>query len=203
MIGYVTLVAALVSAVALALCRPAHHPVAVVLALGLASDLGQLLARVFYANAPRPFTGAPRVAFHVGQALHLSWPALVVGLCLATLANRSWRPALAAWASLCAALIVAYPAARGATLHDVYGAWQLACFAACVWCLTLRRPGVPDVTQAVAVALGASLGGVWVGGYLGPPFRLWDLPQMSCTMAFVFVVLAQVRTLCLIRPRSQ
>lgn len=179
---------------ALAARRAEHRPAAIALTALLASEVVQLAARAVYSAAPRPFAGSARVAFHVGQAAFLGYPAVIAGLCLVVLAKRPAWPAIAAWAASSAALAMAYPTVRGALLGRVYAVAEVVALVTCLLCASRPRLGAPS--EAVALALVGILGGEIIGGFLsGEPFASWTLPQAAHVVGYAVISLIQGREL--------
>ena len=72
-----------------------------------------------YQDAPRPFHGLARVAFHLDEAVALSWYAFFLAVCLAVFVGRGARGALVGWLLACL-LFLDYPRVTGALLVDAY-----------------------------------------------------------------------------------
>lgn len=109
--------------------RP-HLPVALLLAFGLGCDLVQEVVRPIYLGHPRPFSGAARIAWHVGQAAFAAypWAILAVAVVVLTGHGRRWIAVTVgvAWVAYEALLIAGYHALdlRGERLGLVYLAAQ-------------------------------------------------------------------------------
>ncbi len=120
------------------------RPVPFALAVDLASELAQVHLADAYAGTGRPYTGLPRLAFHVAQAWHLAWPALALWLAWGAFARRpSAAPALALWSVAVAVAVVAYPWPSKDLPGPAYAAAQV----------------VAVVAEAVAVGAWARRGG--------------------------------------------
>src|SRR5580692_3031660 len=95
---YVLEVIAIGLAWALVRQRREHLPVAVLLSVGLASDLavlgirGPILAAVAAHGVDVPWTGTARVAGHFSDAATLAWPAALVGAALVAFLRRKVWP---------------------------------------------------------------------------------------------------------------
>src|SRR4051812_1163686 len=59
-----------------------HRPIAMLLSLGLASDVGRRLLNIAVLSTPGPYAGTARVAYHIEQALYLAWLAGVTATSL-------------------------------------------------------------------------------------------------------------------------
>lgn len=201
MLPYALLFLAAGLAWALAARRSGHRPAAVALTALASTEVAQLAARSLYFGQPRPFTGAARVAFHVGQAAHVSQAATAVALCLVVLAGRRWQPAALAWAAFVVALVLGYPALRGDSLAVAYAAWQGLAAATCLWSLGFKRTGAP--VEWVAMALAFETGGELIGAYLGGrPFAGWAIPRASSVLAYSAAILIQGSALWETRRRG-
>lgn len=200
--GYLMAAVATALAWVVSRVRPAHRPVASLLAFGLGADILRralrllVLAPAYAALHGAPATGWVRVAAHVDQALFLAWPA---GLAAVTmwiyLARRPW-PVVIGYVLTEAGLIASYPAVRGEMLRKAYLGFQLACLMVAVgsflhWAVFRKNP--PTVTHwLVALMMTAEIVGVAAGPWRLGFFARWDLAQVIYGMLYSMLVLIQL-----------
>jgi hypothetical protein len=138
----------------IALCHIVR-PVILVFVLLPADEAGRL-----------PFTGAERAAFHVEQALFVSWPLGIAALAVWILARRRPWPIAVAYAAVVLGLILGYPTVRRELLQSVYLGVTLAALAVSIgaaasWWRTKAQPMPPEIASLLFIA-------VEVGAILGP-----------------------------------
>jgi hypothetical protein len=163
---------ATVGAVMLARRRREYAPVAIFLCWVLLSHVVRpLLAFYVLGSGPPggvPYAGVQRAAFHVEQAMFVSWPIGITALAIRIFARRSPWPVAIAYVVVVAGLALGYPTVRRELLQSVYLGVTLTCLAvslgaAGVW--WRRRPGGPPEPPEIATGLFVLFE---VGALLGP-----------------------------------
>jgi hypothetical protein len=207
-----TFALAIALAWALAKRRPEHRPVAVLLSIGLAADLGARLLDVAVIAPLRAelgvahqWTGWARAAGLLYNALGLVWPAaLVAAVLVVFLRKRPW-PALAAWALAVSALALLHPiAANGSQARALELAEVIAAMVSggivLHWFTSLQRPAssAQFALTIIVMAEVLSLLGAWTIG----PFAGWPISQVLYLTMFVIVIAIQGRFLWY-SPQSQ
>jgi len=180
----ITLLLAAISAVVLARRRVDHRTFAAFVAWVASADvLRWVLSKSFGLLRPPglpPFVGAARAAFHVDQAIELSWSAGLATLAIIVFSRRRWVAALIGlvWAGAIAYLATHYPEVRGEALRKFYLAAELAAVtvaAASIITWTWRRePPTPSricvlcvcVADLITLLAGAWRWGFWIHGGL-------------------------------------
>lgn len=179
--------------------RPSHRPVALLLVAGLAFDIAQRVARIAYVGAPRPFTGAHRVAFHVGQAAFVTYSFAVVSVCLVALAGRRAWPVGLAMAAYLVVLVTGYPVLRGEALHKVYAVVQAGLVAATVvetvvpFVRRVRAGHEVSPTEAVVLAAAAAEFTLPFGAMLLDPFHRWGYARASYGAFYAVAIFVQAK----------
>lgn len=179
--------------------RSDHRPIALLLTLGLVSDV---IRRQLYIHAigpgyvvaaGGPLTGAARVAFHVEQALFLAWPAGLTAAALTIfLRRRPWLVAVV-WSLAVAALAVSYPGTRGDVLRRAYLALELATIAVSSgaviqWGWSRQWP---TLAQDILMALiGAEIAVVW-GPWRHDLFGGWSAGQIMYAVTYLVIAFLQ------------
>jgi hypothetical protein len=190
--------------------RPDHRPIAAVLTVGLVSDLARQALRVVVFLPARehlngtPFTGWTRVAADVDNALFLAYPAAIIALVVVVLLRRPAWPVAFPWALAVAALAVAYPATRGATLSRCYlgaelGALSVTVGAAITW-FWRREP--PSLTIGITLLLGASEAATLLPFHRGI-FGAWKLARVSYVTLYVILIVLYGGVVCGSSSRSR
>jgi hypothetical protein len=208
---YLASIAAVVLAWAIARRRSEHRPAAILLSVGLASDVIRralyfgALAPAYLRFGQAPFEGWARVAGNLDQALFLLWPAALVALARVGFGRASARRSLAqvaaAWATAAAALVIAYPLTRGAVLARCYLAVEIAALLAVAvtigaWVRERRSPELHHVAVALAATAElCTLGGPWRINLFGS----WPLAQTVYFTLFVVLLVLQGGSLWLSR----
>jgi hypothetical protein len=107
---------ATVSAVMLARRRREYAPIALFLCWVLLSHVVRpLLAFYVLGSGPAgglPYAGIQRAAFHVEQAMFVSWPIGIVALAIRIFARRRAWPVAIAFAVVVGVLVLGYPTIR-------------------------------------------------------------------------------------------
>ena len=197
----ITLVLAAASAMVLARRRADHRHFAIFLAWFvcvevLRSALGQSFNLVRPPGLP-PFIGAARVAFHIDQAMELSWDAGLAAVAIIVFPRQRWRVVIVAlvWASMVAYLATHYPEVRGDSLRRVYLAAELTALAvatASIITWTWRRePPTPARICVLCVCIAdliTLLAGAWRWGY----WIHWDLNQVAFALTYATIAVYQV-----------
>jgi len=205
MIGalYILSVLAVASAWGLARRDRTHRPVAVLLTLGLASDVAVRALQAFYLESARvrlgvsvPWTGTDRIVGHVSDAVVLLWPAALAGASIAVFLG--WRPwlAVAGYVLAVVAFIVLHPIGGNGSLPLALKAFNVASVAVAVgcaatWYMKTEKSGErPNTARAALLVLLpielASLAGAWRLG-----FAKWHLSQIAYLVMFSILVLIQ------------
>jgi hypothetical protein len=162
--------AASILAVFAARRRKAIWPIAGMLVLTNVADLlsrALELTNVFSTDGP--YTGIPRLLFHVDQALFLLWPFGLLAAVMIVLYRRTTRWAVIGWVLAVSVASLWYPALRGEKLQHFYFAIEFVTVAvtACgfgFWWATekwLTRPG-PEVAALLVLLF------IEAAGTLGP-----------------------------------
>ncbi len=193
--------------------RPQHHPLAVYLAAVAVADILRWAAAATYGDpayryglgllfqAPGPYTGATRAAFHASQALLLVGPLGLAMAAVRTLAGRRVDHLAGASVLLWVALVATYPATRGALLTDrIYPAVEWAALAVIAWATVVwarapRWPGFPEVLTWLygATALSALLVGPYsTGSAIASWWTGWG-SLLTCQLASVAIHAAWFR----------
>ena len=187
-----------------------HLPAAVLLTVGLGSDLARrALAALVLAPAHAALGDAPLPpsllwAVALAVALQLAHPAALAGAAL-TLWHRprAWLPVAGAWLSCSASIAVAYPAVRGEALGAVYrAASAVAVVAAAVafarW--ARRRERLTCAGRVVLFTTGAEL--VAAISAWSRAFTRWDLAVVIYSALFAVLVFVQAKALWIPSPSS-
>ncbi len=207
-------------AVLLARRRADHRPVAAALCIQSGASLARLLLHRVLVGHPVPFTGWPRAAFHLSQALTFAGNATFAWCCLAVLVTSSKRPApegwIAGWAStfsrrdvvhvwigFTVVCIARYPELRRESLAPVYLAAELAALLA--WALAsvhaaraeglrglVGTPARVVVTLLGAISL-AALAGPWTAGLYGAAYSPQQASLLVLYTAIMLVHLVALR----------
>jgi hypothetical protein len=185
---------------ALAWRRAEHRPVALLLTLGLATDL---LRRALYLHVLVPgyqaaggaaLTGWYRVAGNLDAATFLVWPAAIAGASVRVYLGRRPVMVVVAWAVVGAALAACYPVARGALLARVFLVAELAALLVATGSIVTwaRRRRVPDVQHvSVALVVAAELCAVVAGPWKVDLFGAWPLAQLGYAALYVVLIVLQ------------
>jgi len=197
----ITLFLAAVSGMMVARKRRDHRPLTLFLVwFVVMTALRAVLASRFGLLRPvgsPPFTGAARMAFHVDQAIELSWS---VGLAALTIVVFAGRRLIATaigllWVGAVAYLAINYPEIRGDALRKVYLAAELAALAVAAasivtwtWRKDLPMPARICVlaiclTDGVTLIAGAWRWGFWVH---------WELNQAAFALLYATITVYQV-----------
>lgn len=185
--------------------RREHLPVAVLLSIGLASDVatlavrGPILAAVARHGVDAPWSGAERVAGHLSDAATLAWPAALVGVALVAFLRRKPWPAVAAYVLAIAAMVVVHPIAGDGSLGRALTAAQLAGVLAALGCAVTWYLRPHDGTTSAQACMGiivaaelAALAGSWRIGV----FADWQLARLAYLVMYVVVIAIQGVYLC-------
>jgi len=206
MVAFFALMAsAIVLAWMLASRRAEHRPVALLLSVGLAADVGRhvfdgaVLAPLRSSlGVTIPWTGWARVAAFVAHAMTLAWPAALVAAVLVVFAGRRPWAALAGWAGVLAVIAVVHPMAGDGSQQRALAAANalgvlIALGIVLAWYRKTTRPaGAARLSLALIVAAEAvSLLGAWRVG----PFERWPVAEALYLGLFGVLVLAQGRFL--------
>lgn len=182
--------------------RAEHRPVAVLLSVGLASDVAVKLIRRFYLDTQiaqlgvdARWTGAPRRVAVLVHALFLAWPAALVGAALVVFLRRSAWPAGAGYAAAVAAVVVTHPIAGDGSLGRMLTAVQLAAVltsfgCAVTWALRSRERSTSAQACMLVIAFVelAAMAGSWrVGVFTG-----WQLSRIAYVTMYVVAIVIQV-----------
>jgi hypothetical protein len=183
--------------------RHEHRPFAVLLTVGLVSDVVRRLLHVYalppahVVAAGSPLSGVVRTAFHVEQAMFLSWLAALTAASLHVFLKRRPWPVVAVWALAVLALAITYPVTRGAALQRVYLWIEAATLAASLgfvvaWIRSPDRESPAFHQVCVALVLGTELTSLFVGPWKAVDlFAAWPLAQLAYAGLFVFLILLQ------------
>lgn len=188
-------------AMALGRRRPEYRPVAALLVLLAGLDIFRVyVLRPIYLPHPRPYSGAPRIAFHAGQAIFFAWPAGIAMLGWTVFLRRRPWPPLAAYALVLGPVIAGYPAVRETRLAYVHAIAYLASVVATLACAaiwaTRRAPPRPEhAATALLPLLELSLlaGPYWPAG--PDPFGHWAVAQVTYAVIWSLLALLHVGVL--------
>jgi len=167
-----------VTAVALAWKRRSYWPAALLFVVIMAADWSRLvLDKGILSTAPRPREGLARLAFHLEQALFLTWPAGLTALAgWVFRGRRPWGVALA-YSAVLVSLAISYPQVRQNPLERAYLVIHLLAFGYASACIARQLfKATPEVEQIVVVfstviSLVALLGPPCLAAYSRAPHR--------------------------------
>lgn len=166
-----------------------HRPVALAVSYGLGADLARRFLQIaFLAGAPRPFTGAARLLYHVDFTLMVGWPCALTLLTAAVFRPRSALATgvpLGTWFGLLAAHALVYPLGERQTqrvffLVELLMLASAALTVAGTWSRRWRSPH-----GAVLFLLGTELVVVLLGPFVGNVFRDWRIAVVLYGSAFL------------------
>jgi hypothetical protein len=210
-VARIALVLAAVSAVVLARLRADHRIFATFFGwMVCANAIRAVLAANFDLVRPLgspPFVGVARVAFHVDQAIELSWSAGLAAVAILLFARRRWPAVLVCllWVGAVAYLSTHYPAIRGDSLRRVYLGTELAALAvagAAIITWTWRRePPTPARVCVLCVCLVdvvTLFAGAWRWGF----WDHWNLQQAAFALLYSTLTIYQVITWRLLLSQS-
>jgi hypothetical protein len=144
-----------------------------------------------------PFTGAARVAFHVDEAIELSWAAGLAALAIIVFAGRRFAGVAIGllWVATVAYLATHYPEIRGDALREVYLAVELAALAVAAGSIVSwtwrREPPTPARISVLAICLTDGitlLAGAWRWGF----WVHWELNQAAFALLYATIAAYQV-----------
>jgi hypothetical protein len=182
--------------------RPEHKPIAVLLSIGLGTDLARRALRALYLGeaikrlgSDTPWTGPERIAAIVSHALFLAWPAAMTGAALTVFLGRRAWPVVVAYAALITAIVIVHPIAGNGSLGRMLTAAQLASVAVSIGCgLTwyLSRSTKPTSTAQAALSLivgveASTIAFAWRAGI----FVSWNLTQAVYVVLYVVLAIMQ------------
>lgn len=193
--------------------EPEHRPLAVALTVGLVSDAAIKALRVLYLDAAigrlglqSEWSGGPRLAGYVTDALSLAWPAAVAGATVVLFVERSALLALGGYAALVAALTVFHAVAGTEALaRDLTFAELVCCLVALGCAVTWYTRSKKSATTAQACLMVVvavefmSLIGAWRVGL----FANWHLTQLAYLAGFSVLILMQGGSLWIRRSSSR
>lgn len=173
-----------------------HRPVAAAVTYGLGADLAMRFLQVaFLEGAPRPFTGAARLAYHAEVALFFGWPCA-----LALLAAHVFRPGRAGavfagwvpswvpvgvWFGLVPGHILTFPLG-GKRTSKLFFWVEIAALAWAAWCVIRSwRTRWGREHGAVLFLLGTELVIVLLGPFITNVFKDWNLAKLLYTASFL------------------
>jgi hypothetical protein len=156
-----------------------------------------------------PWTGSVRIAFHLHEALFLTWHAGIAALALTVFTKlRPW-PVAILWAAASLTLALTYPITRGEVLRRVYLAADLAALAVAVasfasW-FRRRRPGQGlTFPQLIATSIFTmELGALFVGAWRWNIFENWSLSQVVYATLYAGCIFLQGAVLWITPSPSQ
>jgi hypothetical protein len=132
---------------------------------------------------------------YADAALFLAWPAGIAATALVVfLGRRAWPVALA-YAATAGAVIVAYPAIRGALLARLYTAAELAAVLVAVGCgLTWYRGSSNERTTTAQASMSLTAAvelGTIAFSWRADIFASWHLSQVAYLLLFAVLILLQ------------
>jgi hypothetical protein len=203
--------AAAVVAVGVAWRRREHGPVALFLGFTALASASTCMLQDYVLKPARlalgpgvPYTGGVRIAFHVSQALFLSWSACLAAVALAVLGRRRAWPAFVVWAITLAGLVATYPETRGEVLQRWYLAAELGALAvgmryAVGWLRRVASRDKPALNPAESLAgvctlilVAVDVCGVAVGAWRGNVYTDWHLSQVSYAVEYAVLIVLQI-----------
>ena len=171
--------------------------------LGLASDL--ILRALHRWVMPPPLLGNPpltgwvRIAGDIDTALYVAWPIGIAAVALKTLAKRSMRPPIVAYAIVVAGLIIGYPTIRGDVLRKVLLGIELASTLvglASILAWRSRRERSTTTTLCTSILVVGHFGTVLAGPYRFGLFgEAWVLAQAAYVLIYAVVIVLQAGSL--------
>lgn len=176
-----------------------HLPLAIALAALAIPDLVRPVLIGIDSGAPRPFHGLARLAFHIDEAIVLSWPLIMLACALHYfVGGRAWRWALVGWiAAVCLCFI--YPYFSGQRLVYVYGVVGIAALVASWGCIVsgvlFRAALRPTLAHLVVILYAATDVGTWLLLFVQGIIRDWPLVLIANVLLLVACVVAHVRWL--------
>ena len=199
----VSLAAAVAMAWTVARRRPEYRAVALLLSLGLVTDVAQLAfdARVLSPlraslGVDVPWTGWAHVAAVAEDALTLLWPASLVGAVLAVFTRKTPWIAAMGWALGLAFFVLVHPIAGDGSQARALTAVQVLSSVSCAGVIAAWYKKTPDQPEAEHLVLAlmvaaelVSLMGSWTHGL----FERWPVSQMLYLTLFCVLVLVQGR----------
>jgi len=183
--------------------RPEHRPVALLLCVGLAADVGQHVYDLAVLGPLRdslgvavPWTGWARVAAFLAHAMTMVWPAAIVGAALVVYAGRKPWGAFLGWAIVLAVFAVAHPIGENQAMALAIVQSLSIVAAAGIGYAWYRRTTTPATSAQLALAMIVtaelvSLLGAWRIG----PFAAWPISQTLYLSMFGILILIQGRFL--------
>ena len=184
-------------------CRTREYrPVAIFLCVVTSADLCAVTLATWVLPPPQelPLSGLTRVAAHIDSALFLLWPTSLAGTALQVfLRRRAWQVVLPLWAAIVAALVLLYPAVRGAALQRWYLAVELAALAVTLGAIVQWAWWTREVPRLQHVAL-LLIFAVDVASLIAGPWRTviyetWPLAQFMSAVLYALLINMQGRML--------
>ena len=173
-----------------------HRPVAAVVTYGLGADLAmRFLQAAFLEGAPRPFTGAARLAYHGEVALFFGWPCA-----LALLAAHVFRPGrpgsvfagwapswvpVGVWFGLVPGHILTFPLGGKRTAKLFFWVEIAALAWAAVSVIRSWRTRWGRQHAATLFLLGTELVIVLLGPFITSIYQDWNLAKLLYTTSFL------------------
>ncbi len=177
--------------------RAEHRPIALLLTLGLVTDVVRrvlhfVLVPGYAAAAGGPLTGWYRLAGNLATADFLVWPAAVAAAAVVVFLER--RPIVVAvvWAAVSAGLAAAYPQVRGAALGRVFLVAELAALLVATGSIVtwVRRGLGPEVHHvSIALVVAARLCAVVAGPWKVNLFGAWPLAQVGYAALYAALII--------------
>jgi hypothetical protein len=190
--------------------RPEYRPTALFLfATALVDVVLTPVRELIISPAVAPLSGGVRIAFHLYEALFLTWHAGLAALALVVFTKlRPW-PVAIVWAAASLTLALTYPITRGDVLRRVYLAADLSALAVAVasfasW-FRRRRPGqgftFPQFIATLIFAI--ELGALFVGAWRWNIFENWSLSQVAYATLYASCIFLQGAILWITPSPSQ
>jgi len=200
---FAAMLGAVVLAWVLASRRPEHRPVALLLSVGLAVDVGRHVYDEAVVAPLRdslgvdvPWTGWARAVGFGADAITLMWPTAIVAAALVVFAGRRPWGAVVGWGGVLVVLAVAHPIAGSQAVALALVQALSIVGSAALGYAWYRRTTTPATSAQLALAMIVtaelvSLLGAWRIG----PFAAWPISQTLYLSMFVILVLVQGRFL--------
>ena len=170
---------------------PFYVPLAAILTWLPVHDASRLALRQVFLPAIVPYSGLARAAFHIDQALLLSWPAALIASAVVIFLRRPAWPVAVGWLATASTLAVLYPTLRDGQLLTTYAVVSLlSCAVVCG--IALARFGEAWIQHQASLLLITSGEAIANVAYLfGDPVRDWDMAQTAHATSFGLVLCYQ------------
>lgn len=175
----------------------AHRPVAAYVAWMFLSELVRWAGLIhLYRDAPRPLHGVARLAFHVDEAIALSWSGFFVAACLAVFVGRGVRYAFVGWLAIVGLVCVWYPRLSGPSLVNVYLATSalstVVAWSCIVYGVFFRRDLRPGLGALVLILYAATDVAIYLFNYVRGFLQNWPFANLAGMLMLTAAIVAHV-----------